>query len=56
MVAGHHTAWRCKKCGEVFFRLHEAGGLLSNIKSMLGLLTCPKCGSRDVTEDKCVRT
>lgn len=57
MVMGMHTAFRCKKCGEVFFRPRTAASeLLSVAKSLLGLLTCPKCGSKDVRQDPTVRT
>lgn len=57
MVLGHHTAFRCQKCGEVFFknRQHPVS-LLAPLGKALGLLACPKCGSRDVKKDETIRT
>lgn len=57
MVMETHVAFRCKKCGEVFFKpRNSAQDIVNFAKSALGLLTCPKCGSKDVHEDKTIRT
>lgn len=57
MVMGMHTAFRCKKCGEVFFKPRSGTqNILDLAKSLLGPPTCPKCGSKEVYEDKTIRT
>ena len=57
MVMGLHTAYRCQKCGEVFFKNRQHPlDVLAPLSKALGLLACPKCGSKDVKEDKSIRT
>ena len=55
MVMGIHTAYRCKECGEVFFQ-PRADMPLTLLKKLIGLLTCPHCGSRKVFEDESIKT
>jgi uncharacterized protein (DUF983 family) len=70
MVMGIHTAYRCKACGEIFFRNKLSGQvsccedgenpkprpspLQSVVRALFGC--CPRCGSSKVVKDPSVRT
>ena len=52
MVTGMNIAYRCLKCNEVFFKSRQE----SLVKKLLGLLSCPYCGSEKVIEDTTIKT
>jgi len=54
MVTGMNIAYRCLKCNEVFFK--SRNDLLDKFKKLLGLLSCPYCGSEKVIEDTTIKT
>lgn len=57
MVMGNHTAYRYKQCQHVFFTPKAgAQSALNALKTIVGQHKCPKCGSKDVAEDKTVKT
>jgi len=72
MVTGRSKAYRCRACGALFLRRRngwvileeeDSGlgggrppGLTTRLKNILGLPTCPQCGSLKVAADPTIKT